>query len=231
MLSTTNALCANSCNGIISAITSGGSGPYTYTISNVSCSVLPCTSLCPGLYSLYTTNSAGCQSSNVFSIASPAALQSTLAVTNAACSTCPSGALAANVTGGTAPYSYTWSPSGGNAASAIELLPGCYTVSISDANGCLTTANACVSSGTGIKTTSLESALSIYPNPAVKIVQIKYEGHNFDLNVYSNLGQLILSKTKVQNSCELYLEVYSKGIYFIEVISNEQKVVKKLILN
>jgi serine protease len=231
ILSTSNALCVTACNGIINASSTGGAAPFSYSISNSSCITLPCTSLCPGLYTLYTTNSAGCQSSNIFSIASPAALQSTFSFTNAACSTCPNGAITANITGGTAPYSYTWSPSGGNAASAVELLPGCYTVTISDANGCITTSSVCVSSGTGIKTTSLENALSIYPNPAAKEVHINYEGHNFDLNVYSNLGQLILSKTKVQNSCELDLEAYSKGIYFIEVISNEQKVVKKLILN
>ena len=46
---------------------------------------------------------------------------------------------------GTAPYSYTWSPSGGNLATANNLVAGTYTVLVSDNNSCTTTAVAIIS--------------------------------------------------------------------------------------
>lgn len=42
------------------------------------------------------------------------------------------------VTGGLAPYTFGWSPSGGSAADAENLLPGNYTVTVTDHSGCQT---------------------------------------------------------------------------------------------
>jgi PKD repeat protein len=56
----------------------------------------------------------------------------------ASCSTCADAQSTAHVWGGTAPYTYTWSPSGGNAVTASHLLPGTYTVCVHDSKGCST---------------------------------------------------------------------------------------------
>ena len=144
VITTTNALCSTSCNGILNGVSSGGNSPFTYSITNTTCTTLPCASLCPGLYTVYTFNNQGCQSSNVFSISSPAALQASLSVSNASCVSCPNGIISTNAYGGSSPYSYTWSPSGGNSSIASNLLPGCYTVTIADKNGCSRTNGACV---------------------------------------------------------------------------------------
>src|SRR5690606_42144243 len=42
-------------------------------------------------------------------------------------------------TGGTPPYTYSWSPSGGTNATATGLAANTYTVTITDFNGCQTT--------------------------------------------------------------------------------------------
>jgi hypothetical protein len=68
VLSTTNSYCENTCTGILTATTSLGMGPYTYSLINGSCSALPCYSLCAGLYQLITTDINGCKSNNIFSI-------------------------------------------------------------------------------------------------------------------------------------------------------------------
>ncbi|NDK55707.1 HYR domain-containing protein [Pontibacter fetidus] len=50
------------------------------------------------------------------------------------------GELTATVSGGTAPYTYSWSPSGGTGAVASNLTAGTYTVTVTDALGAVTTA-------------------------------------------------------------------------------------------
>jgi len=44
------------------------------------------------------------------------------------------GALTASVSGGTGPYSYSWSPYGGTSSTAVNLGAGVYTVKVTDAN-------------------------------------------------------------------------------------------------
>lgn len=66
----------------------------------------------------------------------------------ATCGTCADGTLGGWATGGTAPYSYSWSPSGQTTQSATGLLPGVYTVCITDANGCTSCATDSVIVGT-----------------------------------------------------------------------------------
>ncbi|MGE0635049.1 MAG: gliding motility-associated C-terminal domain-containing protein [Bacteroidia bacterium] len=46
-------------------------------------------------------------------------------------------AVVTSVSGNTAPYSYLWSPAGGTDATATDLSTGTYTVTITDANGCV----------------------------------------------------------------------------------------------
>ncbi|MBB6611548.1 HYR domain-containing protein [Pontibacter sp. Tf4] len=50
------------------------------------------------------------------------------------------GELTATVLGGTAPYTYSWSPTGGNGTTATGLTAGSYTVTVTDAVGAVTSA-------------------------------------------------------------------------------------------
>ncbi len=59
---------------------------------------------------------------------------SIVSVVDESCSGKFDGMATISVSGGTSPYSYSWSPIGGNAASANGLTAGIYTVSVIDAN-------------------------------------------------------------------------------------------------
>ena len=54
------------------------------------------------------------------------------------------GSATANVTGGTPNYTYSWSPSNANTATATNLPSGNYTVVVTDANGCIDSSAAIV---------------------------------------------------------------------------------------
>ena len=56
------------------------------------------------------------------------------------CASSKYGALAVTASGGTKPYTYSWSPSGGTADTAKNLAPGVYTVTVTDFAGCIVTA-------------------------------------------------------------------------------------------
>lgn len=59
---------------------------------------------------------------------------SVVSVVDESCSGRFDGMASISVSGGTAPYTYSWSPLGGNAATASGLTAGTYTVTVSDAN-------------------------------------------------------------------------------------------------
>lgn len=67
---------------------------------------------------------------NTLSVASTA--------TNPTCSNTVDGAISTTVTGGSTPYTYTWSPIGGNNATATGLYGTTYTIATTDNIGCAT---------------------------------------------------------------------------------------------
>jgi hypothetical protein len=60
-------------------------------------------------------------------------------VSNVLCNGQASGTATVTLSGGTAPYSYVWSPFPGNTQTVNNLTSGTYTVTVTDANGCITT--------------------------------------------------------------------------------------------
>ncbi len=229
--SKTNANCVNPCSGMVNASTSAGTPPFTYSLSS-GCSSMPCTSLCAGNYTLTTTDAAGCKSTNTFSIFAPSNnIIANITSTNATCGSCADGSANVFVGNGTSPYTYSWSPVGGNNPTANSLTPGCYTVIVTDANGCVVSPSICVGFATGIQSTAGNNTiLLIYPNPAQSNVTVQYTGASFNYTLYNNLGQLIAADKNVQNSTTINLNTIARGVYLIEVEIGKEKVRKKLIL-
>src|SRR5690606_11596572 len=63
------------------------------------------------------------------------------------CSGDESGAIEITVSGGTQPYTYEWS-NGATTATISGLIPGSYTVTVTDANGCTLSAGFNVTQAT-----------------------------------------------------------------------------------
>jgi hypothetical protein len=63
-------------------------------------------------------------------------LNSSIVSTNVSCNGNGNGTGTVSASGGTAPYTYSWAPSGGTSSTASNLAAGTYTCTISDANQC-----------------------------------------------------------------------------------------------
>ncbi|MCB5987342.1 leucine-rich repeat protein, partial [Flavobacterium psychrophilum] len=75
---------------------------------------------------------------------------------------------------------------------------------------------------------AIESNLKIYPNPVSEILNIALqEGLQLEkVNFYNTLGQLI----KTTNHSEINVSSFAKGNYFVEVMTNQGKATKTIII-
>lgn len=152
--------CNGTCSGQGVVIPSGGVGPYSFSWAPSGGTNPSATGLCAGIYTVYVTDANGCTKNDTAIVNQPTAITMTTATTAATCNL-PNGSATVNPSGGVGPYSYSWAPSGGNAATANNLLPATYTVFITDANGCTANTTVAVQNTNG-PTVSIAS--SVNPN-------------------------------------------------------------------
>ncbi|MBS4064108.1 MAG: T9SS type A sorting domain-containing protein [Chitinophagaceae bacterium] len=153
--SSTNVTCNGAANGTINITTSFGRAPFTYTWTkeedaNFISYDEDLTNLSPGTYHLAIVDGNG---SNIYitdpeadgpgtiiiTITEPDVLTATASGSNNVCFNGAIGSASVLAAGGTAPYTYLWS-NGATTDEISNLTAGVYNVTVTDANGCTTTA-------------------------------------------------------------------------------------------
>ncbi|WP_161622665.1 T9SS type B sorting domain-containing protein [Cesiribacter andamanensis] len=154
----TDAACNGAASGALVLTVSGGTAPYTYLWSNGATSK-DLENLLAGSYTVTATDANGCSLQQSFTIAQPAALAlSAVATATSACGAAD-GAINLTVSGGTAPYTYSWNEGAFTTEDLNALTAGIYTIYIEDAAGCAATATYTVTDGNGPTiTASVEDA-------------------------------------------------------------------------
>ena len=140
----TDVSCFGGTNGTAGVSASGGVLPYTYLWSPAVGVGATLNGLTAGTYLCTVTDANGASNQQTIVLSQPAALATSLAQINVGCNGIASGLATVTVTGGTSPYTYSWSPSGGTASTASNLIAGSYSCFITDANGCTTTRNTTI---------------------------------------------------------------------------------------
>lgn len=139
--SQTNISCNGTNNGSATVSVSGGTSPYSYSWSTGSTSATA-NGLAAGTYTVAVTDANNCKLTQSVTITQPNILSATVsAQTNVSAPAGNDGSASVTVSGGTAPYTYSWSPAGGTSATASGLTSGSYTCTITDDQGCSTTVN------------------------------------------------------------------------------------------
>lgn len=135
-----NISCIGMNDGSIDITVAGGTTPYSYDWSNSEITE-DVSGLTAGNYTLTVTDSNGCVISDSYTLTEPDSLLSVLSVTSdyngydVTCFASADGSVDASTTGGSQPYSYSWS-NGDGTEDVFNLSSGTYTVTVTDNNGC-----------------------------------------------------------------------------------------------
>lgn len=155
----TDVSCNGDCDGSITALGAGTSGyNYNWGAAGTGATL---TNLCTGPYNVTVTDINGCQVTGSGTINEPPVLGITASATDVSCAGLTDGTVTANnATGGTAPYSYSWSSGLGTNQNVTGVAAGTYTVTVTDGENCTETATVTISEPTAITVTATSTDAS-----------------------------------------------------------------------
>lgn len=131
--------CNEGTDGAIQISAQGGRGPLSFFLGDSLLGFTELLGLSAGNYPISVADTVGCADSvEVQLLAPPPLLATPILSRSISCFDASDGTLLANSSGGTAPYSFRW---GDGVSDSIRnnLGPGEYTLSVTDANGCVDT--------------------------------------------------------------------------------------------
>lgn len=228
----------NPCNtndGAVDITVSGGAGSYTYNWTG-GATTEDLANLTAGTYIITITDANNCSTvdSVILTGATPIVI-TTDSVQNE--SSDLSGGIYLTLGGGVAPYAVSWN-TGATSEDLVNLTAGTYNVSITDANGCVSTQSFTVQYLIPdlIKNIAAVDALKIFPNPTEDKVWIDLklnEAKDVRIDAYDATGKLIQSlgsSEQLEQVYELDLTNYAAGVYMLRMVIGKDVFTTKVVL-
>lgn len=134
-----NLTCNGAQNGEITITASGGRTPYQYSLGGAYQSSNTFTGLAGGTYAYYVKDANGCVTSRLVNLSEPGEIGLNGIASMVSCTGGDNGVIDLTVSGGVAPYLYSWS-TGARTEDIFNLKVGSYSVTVTDANGCIVSA-------------------------------------------------------------------------------------------
>ncbi|MFH0866147.1 MAG: aryl-sulfate sulfotransferase [Bacteroidota bacterium] len=144
---------------------------------------------------------------------------------------------ASSVTETSPSYTYSWSSDPSGFSSSLQnpadspYTTTTYTVTVTNtALGCSNTASVTVDVVTGMIDETTKNDITLFPNPTTGILNIAgsvVENQNFEICIYNTYGKLILKK---KNTIIIDLFDFDNGMYFLQIISENNIVNNKVLL-
>jgi gliding motility-associated-like protein len=187
VLSQTNPTCFGAANGSVSIALANGTAPFTYNWSPVTSTTNTLNNLSAGSYTCNITDANNC--SEVFSttLTDPTQLTISSVATPTPCGL-QEGSMSLQVSGGTAPYTYAWTPAASNTNALSNLGSGIYTVVVTDANTCQATISDTVQISNGPQLNESITASSCMSNTGSISVAIVGGTPPYTISWVPNLG-------------------------------------------
>ena len=147
-IAVTNVICNSGKNGALDLTVTGGTSPYTFLWNDSGNSTIEdLVGLLAGNYSVTITDANNCQTIETTTITEPSAIVSNISGTDIICYAGTNGAADLTVSGGTTPYTFSWSNSA-TTEDISNLSFGNYSVNIFDNNLCSATATITINQPT-----------------------------------------------------------------------------------
>lgn len=230
-LETVGFACNAGVDGKVSAKPAGGSAPYTYAWSN-GATAESITNLKSGRYGVIVTDAKKCIGSAVVDLQQSNILFANLTVVNMTKIGSNDGKISANPTGGTSPYSFTWS-NGSTTNSISGLGTGTYSVVITDAAGCKSTQSVVIGITTAIDEPAWAAQVKIFPNPAQDFLQIQLPdniAHIAEVQLINVVGQIIAHTYPHQDTATINVSNIENGMYIVKIITDKRDILVRKVL-
>lgn len=223
-------LCAGDATGSASVAVSGGIEPYTITWYDGTGDA-EIGMLASGTYGITVTDASLCVITGEAIISAPDPITATVdSIIHVL--TGGTGAIFVTISGGTPPYTTTWTQDGETVSTEEDpsgLEAGDYSLMVVDANGCMLEAGQItITVSSGSADPGAEIAVTLWPNPAGRFLHLTYE-HGVQLSNIAILtadGRHVQSWTASQivaqgSDVMLPLDGLHAGLYYV-VIENRQ---------
>ncbi|MDQ3111370.1 MAG: T9SS type A sorting domain-containing protein, partial [Bacteroidota bacterium] len=224
LATTADATCGACTDGSASVTLTEGNAPFTYAWSSGGTTATE-NNLTMGAYVITVTDQFGCTAMDTAYVGNNCTGYSVSATAvNASCGICNDGSATANTINGSAPLIYLWS-NGDTAITADSLLPGLYTVTVTDASGCSSMDTVTVSFTTTINTTGAGGSVAVFPNPSDGNVTIFVNlpaATDVKVEVINALGQIIYVNAHLNYSAgQLPVFIEKPGMYTVRITTSE----------
>ncbi len=221
-------------DGSASVTPTQGQEPYTYEWDNGSTDN-SITDLSAGTYLVTITDANGCVDVVELTVVDcPESFDLSSVVDGVSTSGAADGSASVTAGGGAAPYTYEWS-TGATTASISNLIEGDYTVTVTDANGCIDELTVTVGIGVNTEEISFLENITVAPNPTsgATFIELSFnQAVKLEVEVVNVIGQSVFAAradNTSQQTYELDLSQQSSGMYFIRISMNDQMHIEKLI--
>ncbi|MCB0631478.1 MAG: T9SS type A sorting domain-containing protein [Saprospiraceae bacterium] len=150
------------------------------------------------------------------------------------------GAITVTISGGTPPYTYTWTDgttliAGVTTASLTGLTSGAYSLEVKDQNGCVLQQNFILEEVTVVTEPIWGKEVRVYPNPSSSSFQVELPETLADdmiIQLYDLRGKLLLKEYWKAQRPTLYrvdARDLTDGIYLLRIVFRGEYVSRKLI--
>lgn len=126
------------------------------------------------------------------------------------------------VSGGLTPFTYLWS-NGATTSTITGLTAGTYTVTVTDAAGCISVQSVTVDVLNSIAQLEAGESFKVFPNPASDVMQLHLHPGitGAHIEIYHVNGDLIYRAAATDNMT-IFTNGMSEGIYLIKLITKEK---------
>ncbi|GIV32943.1 MAG: hypothetical protein KatS3mg031_0478 [Chitinophagales bacterium] len=210
--------CFGQLDGFIQVTPSGGTPPYTFSWSN-GATDNEVHNLSAGNYRVTITDSDSNSVQLQFSIAEPEPLQAQLVFDGSS--------LRIIASGGTPPYTYTWSDGSSGSQNTNPMLGNTYSITVSDSRGCLLFKNYTY---TGTENADFVENLRVYPNPIQhdKVIVVEFglkNPHPVAIEIFDPTGRMVWAVAKSfaagTNKELIALPNLAAGVYSLRIAGDK----------